>query len=113
MEHSDVLSGMINFASDGSQHLTFTPDHHPGGGSAPQVRSTGDGVHALHGDRRGAVSAGVDSPREDVEPPPEFGSQVDVQFMEGMAKVGEKLVVVLDLERVSGTEELATPGPAT
>ncbi len=36
-----------------------------------------------------------------------------MQFMEGMAKVGEQLVVVLDLERVSGTEELATLGPAT
>ena len=29
MEHSDALSGMINFASDGGQHLTFTPDHLP------------------------------------------------------------------------------------
>lgn len=85
MEHSDALSGMINFANDGSQQLTFTPDPHPGGESAPQVRSSGDGVHALHGDRRGAVSAVADSPWEDVEPPPEFGSQVDPQFIEGMA----------------------------
>jgi purine-binding chemotaxis protein CheW len=43
----------------------------------------------------------------DVTPAPDFGSQVDARFIDGMARAGDKLVVLLDIERVLGGEEAA------
>ncbi len=39
---------------------------------------------------------------------PEFGGQVDTRFIQGLAKAGEKLVVLLDLDRVLSEEEFTT-----
>lgn len=52
-----------------------------------------------------AVSDVLNIPRADVQAPPDFGAQVDARFISGMAKAAEKLVVLLDIERVLGGEE--------
>ena len=39
---------------------------------------------------------------------PEFGGQVDTRFIQGLAKAGDKLVVLLDLDRVLSEEEFTT-----
>lgn len=39
---------------------------------------------------------------------PEFGGQVDTRFIKGLAKAGDKLVVLLDLERVLSEEQFIT-----
>ncbi len=44
---------------------------------------------------------------EDVEPPPTFGTQVKVEFLTGMAKVGKGFVLLLDLDRVLSAREKA------
>ena len=54
-----------------------------------------------------AVSEVLNIPRGDIQPTPDFGAQVDARFISGMAKAGDKLVVLLDLDRVLGVEELA------
>ena len=42
---------------------------------------------------------------EDIEPPPSFGASVDTAFILGMGKVGNKVIMLLDVDRVlSGTE---------
>jgi purine-binding chemotaxis protein CheW len=54
-----------------------------------------------------AVSDVLDIPRENVQATPDFGSQVDARYLDGMAKAGDKLVVLLDIDRVLGVGELA------
>jgi purine-binding chemotaxis protein CheW len=44
---------------------------------------------------------------EDIEAPPDFGGSVDTSFMRGLAKVGERLVLALDIERAVGDSDLA------
>jgi purine-binding chemotaxis protein CheW len=54
-----------------------------------------------------AVSDVLNIPKKDIQPTPDFGAQVDSQLISGMAKAGEKLVVLLDIDRVLGGAELA------
>jgi purine-binding chemotaxis protein CheW len=49
-----------------------------------------------------AVSDVLNIPKSDVQPTPDFGAQVDARFINGMAKAGDKLVVLLDIDRVMG-----------
>lgn len=44
---------------------------------------------------------------KDLTPAPDFGGQVDARFIHGMARAGDTLVVLLDIERVLGGEEAA------
>jgi purine-binding chemotaxis protein CheW len=49
-----------------------------------------------------AVSDVLDIPVKDIQATPDFGAQVDARFISGLAKAGEKLVVLLDIEKVLG-----------
>jgi purine-binding chemotaxis protein CheW len=42
-----------------------------------------------------------------IEPPPSFGSAVDTDFIFGMGKVGRKVVMLLDVDRVLSNGEFA------
>ena len=44
---------------------------------------------------------------DQVEPPPVFGTTVDTDFIQGMGKVHNKVIILLDIRRVLGGEELA------
>ena len=57
-----------------------------------------------------AVSAVVDIPETDIEPPPQFGAKLRADFISGMGKLGEKFVIILSVDRVLSVEELATLG---
>ncbi len=57
-----------------------------------------------------AVSDVLDIPRADVQATPDFGAQVDARYMSGMAKAGDKLVVLLDIDRTLGGDEAAPLG---
>jgi purine-binding chemotaxis protein CheW len=57
-----------------------------------------------------AVSAVVDIPEADIEPPPQFGARLRADFIGGMGKLGEKFVILLNVDRVLSVEELATLG---
>ena len=41
-----------------------------------------------------------------IEPPPSFGAAVDTDFILGMGKVGDRLVILLDVQRVLGNDEI-------
>ncbi len=43
---------------------------------------------------------------EDVEPAPAFGTGVQTDYLLGMGKIGKKLVLMLDVDKVLSTEEI-------
>jgi purine-binding chemotaxis protein CheW len=53
------------------------------------------------------VSEVVDIVGEQIEPAPEFGTTVDTDFILGMGKVAKKVVMLLDIDKVLSTGELA------
>ena len=64
-----------------------------------------------------AVSAVLEIADADIEPAPSFGAKLRTDFINGMGKVGEKFVILLDIGKVLSVEELsllaaAGEGPA-
>ena len=55
-----------------------------------------------------AVSAVVEIADAEIEPPPAFGTRLRADFISGMGKIGERFVIILDVDRVLSIEELAT-----
>jgi purine-binding chemotaxis protein CheW len=53
-----------------------------------------------------AVSDVLNIPQSDIQTSPEFGSDVDVRFIDGMAKAGEKIVMLLNIDRVLSEADL-------
>ena len=54
-----------------------------------------------------AVSDVLNIPKPDIQATPDFGAEVDARYINGMAKAGDKLVVLLDIDRVmSGVDEI-------
>lgn len=51
------------------------------------------------------VSEVIDISGDQVEPTPEFGSVVDTEFILGIGKVDQKVVLLLDVDRVLSGEE--------
>ena len=47
-----------------------------------------------------SVSEVMSIPPTDIQPPPDFGSGVSGSMLRGMAKVGEKLIILLDIDAV-------------
>jgi chemotaxis signal transduction protein len=54
-----------------------------------------------------AVSDVLNIPHADIQATPELGAEVEARFISGMAKAGDKLVVLLDIDRVLGDAEAA------
>jgi len=53
-----------------------------------------------------AVSAVIDISTDQIEPPPMFGATVRTDFIEGIGKVNEQFVIILDVKRAFLFEEL-------
>lgn len=53
------------------------------------------------------VSEVLDIKETQLEPPPSFGALVNTEFLLGVGKVGEKVVMLLDADRVFAVEEMA------
>ncbi len=53
------------------------------------------------------VSDVLDIGAGEVEPVPELGRGVDVSYLKGMAKAGERLIALLDIDQVLGQETSA------
>jgi purine-binding chemotaxis protein CheW len=54
-----------------------------------------------------AVSAVLDIPAEDIEPPPEFGAKIRIDFISGMGKINNRFVAILDVDKVLSIKEVA------
>jgi purine-binding chemotaxis protein CheW len=53
-----------------------------------------------------AVSDVLNIGRAEIEPPPELESGVDASFITGLAKAAEKLILLLDIERLMGATDV-------
>mgnify|MGYP006287166765 CR=1 FL=1 len=53
-----------------------------------------------------SVEEVIDIPPESVEPAPSFGTKVDTEFIDGIAKRDEQFIIVLDINQVFGRGEL-------
>jgi purine-binding chemotaxis protein CheW len=58
-----------------------------------------------------AVSDVVVIPTAEIQPPPDLDAPVGPRFVKGLAKTGDKLVILLDLDQVLGKDE-GDPRPA-
>ncbi|OGV72210.1 MAG: chemotaxis protein CheW [Lentisphaerae bacterium RIFOXYB12_FULL_65_16] len=74
-------------------------------------------VQVAHGEGRVTMGIIVDEVSEvldvtagQIEPAPEFGSSADTEFILGMGKVGKKVVMLLDVDKVLSTAEAAALG---
>mgnify|MGYP002780528508 CR=1 FL=1 len=56
-----------------------------------------------------AVADVLDVPTADLEAVPEIDAGIDTGFLSGLAKAGERLVLLLNVERVVGHEPLPCP----
>lgn len=71
-----------------------------------------EGEVAVMGVMTDAVSQVVELSDEEVEKPPAFGTRVHVDYLLGMGRLDERLVLVLDVDRVLSTDELFTASSA-
>lgn len=49
----------------------------------------------------------LDIAREDIKPPPEFGSEIRTDFIEAMGRVDDVFVIILSMNQVLSMQELA------
>jgi purine-binding chemotaxis protein CheW len=54
-----------------------------------------------------AVSEVIEIPAEQIEPPPSFGSAVRRDFIQGMGKVAERFVIILEPDRAFDINDMA------
>lgn len=54
-----------------------------------------------------AVSEVLDIAAADIEPPPEFGARIRIDFISGMGKINGRFVVLLDVNRILSIDEVA------
>jgi purine-binding chemotaxis protein CheW len=54
-----------------------------------------------------AVSDVYDVAENEIKPPPDFGRVISTEFVRGLATVDEKMVIVLDIDRLLNSNELA------
>jgi purine-binding chemotaxis protein CheW len=54
-----------------------------------------------------AVSDVYDITGDDIKSPPDFGSAISIEFIKGLVTVDDKMVIVLDIDRLLNSEELA------
>lgn len=72
------------------------------------VQVSQDGVEVTMGILVDEVSEVLDVASEQIEPPPSFGVGVDTDFILGMGKVAQKVVMLLDVDKVLSGGEIAT-----
>lgn len=67
-------------------------------------RETGSVVMGIIVDE---VSEVLDVAGESIEPPPEFGGSLDTTFILGMGKVGDRVVTLMDIDKVLSNQDIA------
>ena len=71
------------------------------------------GTHGSGGEKQDlgvivdAVNEVLEIARAEIEPPPSFGAKIRADFIQGMGKVEGRFVIILNVERVLSTDEIA------
>jgi purine-binding chemotaxis protein CheW len=71
------------------------------------VEVTANGERQVVGVVVDAVNEVLDIAATDIEPPPSFGTRLRTDFIQGMGKVNDKFVILLDVNHVLALDELA------
>jgi purine-binding chemotaxis protein CheW len=66
-----------------------------------------DGERTVMGLLADAVSQVIDLPAAEIEPPPPFGTRIRVECLLGMGRAGKKFVLLLDIDRLLSTDDVA------
>jgi purine-binding chemotaxis protein CheW len=51
------------------------------------------------------VSEVINFPKNDLEPPPQYGTQLETGYLTGMGKIKDKVVLLLDIEKAFSDED--------
>ena len=65
-----------------------------------------EGEKTVMGVMADSVSKVIDLQPKDIEPPPSFGTNAQVDFLLGMGKVDDRFIMIIDLDRILSTEEV-------
>jgi purine-binding chemotaxis protein CheW len=60
-----------------------------------------------------AVSDVLNIDKKDIQPPPQFGAKVDVSFLNGIGKSNDKLIALLDMDRLLSESDMQDAATAT
>ncbi len=66
-----------------------------------------DGESATMGALVDGVQEVLDIPKEQIEASPRLGSKINTRFIQGIAKLGERFIIILDIQAVFSMEELS------
>ena len=69
------------------------------------VEAKVEGNSTVVGIMADSVQEVIELGRDDVEPPPAFGTHVKIDFLQGMGKLGKRFVLLLDIDRVISADE--------
>ncbi|MCB8745332.1 chemotaxis protein CheW [Rhodoferax sp. U2-2l] len=75
-----------------------------------EVPTAVEGEHQNMGVVVDSVQAVLEIPTTEIEPAPSFGAKIRSDFIEGIAKVNGKFVILLNVNRVLSTEEISQMG---
>lgn len=53
-----------------------------------------------------AVSDVYNVPTDEMKPPPDFGTAISIEFVRGLATVDDKMVIMLDIDKLLNSDEL-------
>ena len=74
------------------------------------VPTAAEGEHQNMGVVVDSVQAVLEIPTSEIEPAPSFGAKIRTEFIEGIAKVNGKFVILLNVARVLSMEEIGQMG---
>ena len=66
-----------------------------------------DGEPIIVGALADAVREVLEIRSDQIEPPPRLGTRLNTEFINGMGKVGEEFLILLNIDRVFNSDELA------
>ena len=75
-----------------------------------EVPTATEGEHQNMGVVVDSVQAVLEIPTSEIEPAPTFGAKIRSEFIEGIAKVNGKFVILLNVNRVLSAEEIGQMG---
>jgi len=110
------ISGVINLRGsvvpviDLSQRFSGKPTEHTKRTSIIIIEVTNDDLIIEVGVTVDIVNEVLDIHSGEIEPAPSLGSQIQTNFIRGMAKVDGKLLILLDIENVLTVDELSQVG---
>jgi purine-binding chemotaxis protein CheW len=60
-----------------------------------------------------AVSEVYNIPGNELQPAPDFGGVVSVEFVRGLASIDDKMLIILDIDKLCNADEMAVMESAT